>query len=223
MTNAFAVVLDNEALRWAAAEGVPETVIAAVLLLEEWGIGGGIDEIVTKLRPSELEQVIKLVGRSPSCYPPGTFDALKGRRPAPSPQPVAGISAGRVGSGRPAARIEADAEHMRRAKEDRLARLHVRPLRSAPQPERTVTPAKTGTGRGMRAAETARRRMVVEDLRKAGLSVRMISSGTGIPVGSVHRAMRAIARAEAKKEAAVAEIAAQLLGKRLRRGGRGRP
>jgi hypothetical protein len=72
--------------------------------------------------------------------------------------------------------------------------------------------------------ETARRRMIVEDLRKAGLNVRMISSGTGIPVGSVHRAMRAIARAEAKREVAIAEMAKELLGNnnRLRRGGRGR-
>ena len=64
--------------------------------------------------------------------------------------------------------------------------------------------------------------MVVEDLRKAGLSVRMISSGTGIPVGSVHRAMRAIARAEAKKEVAIAEITKEILGYRLHRGARGR-
>jgi hypothetical protein len=136
MTNAFGVVLDSASLRWAAAEGVPETVIAAVLLLDE----RSVDEIASKLRPGQLEQVIKIVGRSPSCYPPGALDALKGRRPAPSPQPVASISAGRVASGRPAARIEPDAEHMRRAKEDRLARLHVRPLRSTPQPERTVAP-----------------------------------------------------------------------------------
>ena len=64
--------------------------------------------------------------------------------------------------------------------------------------------------------------MVVEDLRKAGLSVRMISSGTGIPVGSVHRAMGAIARAEAKKEVAIAEITKELLANKLRRSDRGR-
>jgi hypothetical protein len=73
MTNAFGVVLDSASVRWAAAKGVPETVIAAVLLLHE----RSIDEIVPKLRPGELEQVIKLVGRSPSCYPPGTLDTLK--------------------------------------------------------------------------------------------------------------------------------------------------
>jgi hypothetical protein len=82
---AFGVVLDSAAIRWAIAEGVSETVIAAVLLLHE----RSVDEIVAKLEPGELEQVIKLVGRSPSCYPPGTLDALKGRRPAPAPEPVA--------------------------------------------------------------------------------------------------------------------------------------
>jgi hypothetical protein len=70
--------------------------------------------------------------------------------------------------------------------------------------------------------ETARRRLIVEDLMKAGLSVRMISSVTDIPRSSVHRAMRAIARAEAKKEVAIAEIAAALLGDRLPHGRRGR-
>jgi 3-oxoacyl-[acyl-carrier protein] reductase len=56
----------------------------------------------------------------------------------------------------------------------------------------------------------------------ASLSVRMISSVTDIPRSSVHRAMRAIARAEAKKEVAIAEIAAELLGERLPHGRRGR-
>ena len=49
--------------------------------------------------------------------------------------------------------------------------------------------------------------LIVDDLMKAGLSVRMISDVTDIPRSSVHRAMRAIARAEAKKEVAIAEIA----------------
>jgi hypothetical protein len=34
MTNAYGVVLDDASLRWAAAESVPETVIAAICLLE---------------------------------------------------------------------------------------------------------------------------------------------------------------------------------------------
>jgi hypothetical protein len=85
MTNAFGVVLDSASVRWAAAEGVPETVIAAVLLLDE----RSVDEVASKLRPGQLEQVIKIVGRSPSCYPPGALDALKGRRQTPAPVPVA--------------------------------------------------------------------------------------------------------------------------------------
>ena len=63
-------------MRWAAAEGVSETVIAAVLLLHE----RSVDEIAPELSAAEVEQVIKLVGRSPSVYPPGTLDALKQRR-----------------------------------------------------------------------------------------------------------------------------------------------
>ena len=80
---------------------------------------------------------------------------------------------------------------------------------------------KSGTRIGM-VDETARRRLIVEDLMKAGLSVRMISSVTDIPRSSVHRAMRAIVRAEAKKEVAIAEIAAELLGERPPHGRRGR-
>ena len=87
MTNAFGVVLDSASLRRATIEGVSETVIAAIYFLHE----RSVDEIVAKLRPSELEQVIKLVGRCPSCYPPGTLAALKDRRrlPSPKPQPAA--------------------------------------------------------------------------------------------------------------------------------------
>jgi len=75
MTNRFGVVLHSESVRWAAAEGVSEDVISAVLLLHETSV----DEIVPKLTASELEQVIKLVGRSPRLYPPGTLDALEQR------------------------------------------------------------------------------------------------------------------------------------------------
>ena len=80
---------------------------------------------------------------------------------------------------------------------------------------------KSGTRIGM-VDETARRRLIVEDLMKAGLSVRMISDVTDIPRSSVHRAMRAIARAEAKKEVVIAEIASELLGERLPHRRRGR-
>ena len=67
MTNAFRIVLDSASVRRAAAEGVSETVIAAIYLLHE----RGVDEVAAKLRPDELGHVIRLVSRCPSCYPPG--------------------------------------------------------------------------------------------------------------------------------------------------------
>jgi hypothetical protein len=83
MSNHFDLLLHPDDVRWAAAEGVTETVIAAVLMLHE----RSVDEIVPKLSTAELEQVIKLVGRSPRVYPPGTLDALKQRRALISPEP----------------------------------------------------------------------------------------------------------------------------------------
>ena len=46
-----------------------------------------VNEFVPKLTAVELEQVIKLVGRSPRVYPPGTLDVLKQRRALVSPEP----------------------------------------------------------------------------------------------------------------------------------------
>jgi hypothetical protein len=64
-------------------------------------------------------------------------------------------------------------------------------------------------------ADILRRRMAVEDLRGLGLSIRGIAAATGIPRSSVHRAVRAMARARAKQEADTIEIMRKLLGKRL--------
>ena len=89
MTNPYGVVLDDASVRWAAAESVPETVIAAICLLET----RSVDEIVARLTPAELEQVIKIVGRSPRGYPPGAYDALKGHRRL-SPHHSVGIGHG---------------------------------------------------------------------------------------------------------------------------------
>ena len=83
MGNPYGITLDEASLRWAAAEGVPESVIAAICLLDE----KSVDEIVARLTPVELEQVIKIVGRSPRGYAPGAYDALKGKRNLASPQP----------------------------------------------------------------------------------------------------------------------------------------
>jgi hypothetical protein len=73
---------------------------------------------------------------------------------------------------------------------------------------------KSGTLTGT-AAETARRRLLVQDLMGAGLSVRMISGVTDISRSAVHRAKMAIAKAEAKKKLAVTEITSELLGHKL--------
>ncbi len=81
MGNAYGITLDNASLRWAAAEGVPETVIAAICLLGE----RSVDEIVARLSPAELQQVINIVGRSAGGYPPGVYAALKDKRDLVSP------------------------------------------------------------------------------------------------------------------------------------------
>ena len=67
MTNRYGIPLDPSSVRWAAAEGMPETVIAAVWLLRK----RSVEESVAKLGAVELEQVIKLVGRSPASTRPG--------------------------------------------------------------------------------------------------------------------------------------------------------
>ena len=195
--------------------------IAAVLLLHE----RSVDEIASKLRPDELEQLIKLVGRCPSSYPTGALDALKAgcpERPSASPRtkPAA--------EGQPGHTPRTD--HPRRL-EARMAvgvvnGADARPLERAngADARRTTGERTNGKKSGKRIGmvdETARRRLIVEDL-KAGLSVRMISDVTYIPRSSVHRAMRAIARAEAKKQVAIVEIASELLGERLPHGRRGR-
>ena len=175
MTNRYGITLDPGAQRWAAAEGVSETVIAAICLLPE----RSIDEVVAKLTLGELEQVIEILARYPSCCPPGALAVLIAKRNL-SPQP---------------------------STESRTA--------NGAKMAKPGTP--TGTSNGTRA-ETARRRMVVEDLMKAGLSIRTIAAGTRIPRSSVHRATRAIAKAQARQEIAVTRIAQKLLGKKLSRG-----
>jgi hypothetical protein len=69
---------------------VPESVIAAICLLDE----KSVDEIVARLTTAELEQVINIVGRSPRGYQPGAYDALKAERHRRSMQRAAARSAG---------------------------------------------------------------------------------------------------------------------------------
>ncbi len=83
MANPYGITLDDASLRWAAAEGVPEAVIAAICLVGHTSV----DEIVARLAPAELGQVVNIIGRSPNCYPPGTYAALKGKSDLASPPP----------------------------------------------------------------------------------------------------------------------------------------
>ncbi len=41
MANPYGITLDDHSLRWAAAEGVPEAVIATICLLGQKSIDGG--------------------------------------------------------------------------------------------------------------------------------------------------------------------------------------
>jgi hypothetical protein len=122
MTNRFDILLHPDDVRWAAAEGVSETVIAAVLLLHE----RSVKEIAAELSAAELEQVIKLVGRSPRIYPPGTLDALKQRRALVSPVPPqrsgestrSDVAAGKQHAGTPRADPRGQPETRTRARPD---------------------------------------------------------------------------------------------------------
>ena len=96
MSNRFGIELDQALLRWAAAEDMTETVIAAVSLLHE----RNVEEIAGKLTPAELADVTRLVSRCPSCYPPGAYDALKARRTVAAEQSATRTTA-RVGANLP--------------------------------------------------------------------------------------------------------------------------
>jgi hypothetical protein len=208
MTNRYGVPLHPDSLKWAAAENVSETVIAAVLLLHE----RRVDEIAGKLTPAELADVTRLVSRCPSCYPPGAYDALKALRDAAAEQP-APRTTDAAGANRPQRKhtrafVELPPHTERSRLPERTNRTHAGGANAE----------KAGTHSGT-LSDVLRRRMVVEDLRGLGLSIRGIAAATGIPRSSVHRAVRAMVRAHAKQEADTIEIMRKLLGKRLSRQG----
>jgi hypothetical protein len=111
--NPYGIQLDDEALRWAAAEGVPEAVVAAIRLLHE----RSVDQIAARLTTAELEQVIKIAGRSPQIYPSGAYDALKEERVRRSMQRAAARSSG--------ACISLGAVRMRKTRERRRQNLRL--------------------------------------------------------------------------------------------------
>ena len=184
-----------------------------------------IHEVMAKLTACEFKQVIDIVRRWPNNFASGTLAALETQKHAAQRELTTSTSTD-VASGRPGAGIKASAEDTRRTHECRFEsfRIHApqtapKPERvSAPEPERVPNTEKAGTHTGT-LVDILRRRMVVEDLRGLGLSIRGVAAATGIPRSSVHRAVRAMARAQAKREADTIEIMKKLLGKRLSRQG----
>ena len=208
MSNRFGIELDQALLRWAAAEDMTETVIAAVSLLHE----RSVEEVAGKLTTAEIADVTRLVSRCPSCYPPGAYDSLKASRNAAAERPATRTTAG-TGAERPRWR------HMRPSAEldphTERAGFAERTNRAQDAKNKAE---KAGTHPGT-LADILRRRIVVEDLSGLGLSIRSIAAASGIPRSAVHRAVRAMARTRAKQEADTIEIMKKLLGKRLSRQG----
>jgi hypothetical protein len=81
--NPYGITLDRTWTKWAAKQGVPDTIAAALYLISE---NRKTDEVVVKLRPSEIERVIDIVQCWPDRFPPGALAAIRRRRPAPLPQ-----------------------------------------------------------------------------------------------------------------------------------------
>jgi hypothetical protein len=208
-TNAYGITLNHAWTEWAAEHSVSETIAAALYLVST---NRKVGEVVVKLTPGEMERVIAFVQHWPDHFAPGALLALKNSRTTLPPEPSAAHTFAGVGHTSSFARVDPETERVypTRGRAQRRAAFP-----SATEHVTVPSDEKSGTRAGT-LAETARRRMAVEDLMGAGLSVRTISAGTGIPRSSVHRAMRAITRAEAKKEVALAEIAKALLGKKLR-------
>jgi hypothetical protein len=77
MGNRFGIALSRAWTEWAAKQGVSETIAAALCLLSE---KRKAEEVVDKLAPGELEQVIAVVGHQLACFPRGTLAALEESR-----------------------------------------------------------------------------------------------------------------------------------------------
>ena len=153
MSNLFGIALDQAWLRWAAAEGVTETVIAAVSLLHE----RSVEEVAGKLMRGELADVTRLVSRCPNHYPPGAFDALKARRTVAAEQSATRTTA----SWAPIFRPGGTSAHLSNWAHtpNELALLNEPIARTT----RRITRKKPGHIPGR--LDNLRRRMVVEDLR----------------------------------------------------------
>ena len=74
MSNPYGISLDREWTEWAAKAGVSPTVAAALLLVSR---SRPLPEIVARLMPGELEQIVGVIGRWPDCFPHGMLAALR--------------------------------------------------------------------------------------------------------------------------------------------------
>ena len=65
MSNPYGITLDCEWAEWAAKIGVSSTVAAALLVISR---SHPLPEVVARLTPGELEQVVGIIGRWPECF-----------------------------------------------------------------------------------------------------------------------------------------------------------
>ena len=97
MANLYGITLDDASLRWAAAEGVPESVIAAICLLDEKSVG----EIVARLTTAEPHLCASTRHRGTCLWPlhalPGSLRQASSSHPFDVPGDVVGPAAGREG------------------------------------------------------------------------------------------------------------------------------
>ena len=208
MTNPYGITLDRAWTEWAAEYGVSPTVAAALFLIS---VHRPAHEVAAKLTACEFKQVIDIVRRWPNNFAAGTLAALETQKHAAQRELTTSTSTD-VASGRPGAGIKASAEDTRRTHECRFDSFRIHAPQTAPKPERAraaepkrerARAAEPKRGQGTEKAGTRtgtladilRRRMVVEDLRGLGLSIRGVAAATGIPRSSVHRAASSPTRA----------------------------
>src|SRR6516225_11404624 len=77
MSSAYGITLDREWAEWAAKARVSPSVAAALLLISR---SRPLPEIVARLTPGELKQIVGVIGRWPDCFPDGTLAALRSLR-----------------------------------------------------------------------------------------------------------------------------------------------
>ncbi len=77
MANPYGMTLNPAWMEWALEYGASEPVAAALYLISE---NRKIDEVVAKLKPSEVELVVDTVQRWPECGPRGVLATLNESR-----------------------------------------------------------------------------------------------------------------------------------------------